>query len=174
MLSAQVNLNRQHPEYEKSIRFNVSNETLKERHVRVCYEIRDAGARVLSRAYEDVTVPPLSAIWMDKVELPEIRVMDEYVSYHLLEDGQLVSEGSVIFSYPKYFHYEDPMLTWSLDGDELVLLAGAYAKSVEILNEAEDLILSDNYFDMDGGEKRVKILSGTPDGIRVRSVYDIR
>ena len=45
---------------------------------------------------------------------------------------------------------------------------------MEIRNENEDLILSDNYFDMDGGEKTVRILSGKPDGLRVRSVYDIR
>ena len=48
------------------------------------------------------------------------------------------------------------------------------AKSVEILNDREDMILSDNYFDMDGGEKRVKIIFGQPEGIKLRSVYDIR
>lgn len=174
MMSAQVNLNRQHPEYEKSVRFNVSNETLTERHVRVCFEVRNTRAQILRCEYAELAVPPLSAVWLDKVELPEIQVMDEYVSYHLLEDDKLVSEGSVIFSYPKYFHYEDPKLTWTLDGDVLTIYAGAYAKSVEILNASEDLVLSDNYFDMDGGQKSVKILSGTPEGIRVRSVYDIR
>ena len=54
------------------------------------------------------------------------------------------------------------------------MTAKAYAKSVEIQNEEEDLLLSDNYFDMDPGEYRVKVLSGKTDGIRLRSVYDIR
>ena len=52
--------------------------------------------------------------------------------------------------------------------------ASAYAKSVEILNENEDLILSDNYFDMNAGTKRVKIESGDASRLRLRSVYDIR
>ena len=53
--------------------------------------------------------------------------------------------------------------------------ADAYAKSVEIQNENEDLILSDNYFDMNGGEKKkVRILDGEPKQITLRSVYDIR
>ena len=45
---------------------------------------------------------------------------------------------------------------------------------MEIQNEREDLILSDNYFDLNGNEKRVKILSGKTEGVRLRSVYDIR
>lgn len=36
------------------------------------------------------------------------------------------------------------------------------------------MVLSDNYFDMNGGEKRVQILRGKPEGLKIRSVYDIR
>ena len=72
------------------------------------------------------------------------------------------------------------------------VIADAYAKGVEILNENEDLILSDNYFDMNAGEKRVKILGRAcreekepidmevqsakqlEGGLKLRSVYDIR
>ena len=55
-----------------------------------------------------------------------------------------------------------------------MVCAKGYAKSVEILNDEEDMILSDNYFDMDGGVKRVKILSGRPENLKLRSVFDIR
>ena len=41
----------------------------------------------------------------------------------------------------------------SSDGDIITVQAECYAKGVEIRNENEDLILSDNYFDMDGGKK---------------------
>ena len=67
----------------------------------------------------------------------------------------------------------DPKLQVEADKEELVVKASGYAKSVEILNEEEDLILEDNYFDMNGGERRVKILRGKPVGLKVRSVYDI-
>ena len=50
----------------------------------------------------------------------------------------------------------------------------AYAKSVEVRNEDETLMLSDNYFDMDNGERRIRVLSGNTDKLYVRSVYDIR
>ena len=60
------------------------------------------------------------------------------------------------------------------EGDEIVVSASADAKSVETRNDNDDLILSDNFSDLNGGEKRVKILKGKADGLQVRSVYDIR
>ena len=86
----------------------------------------------------------------------------------------MVSNGTVNFSYPKYFRYEDPELSYRIEGDEIVVSAKTYAKSVEILNENEDLVLSDNYFDLNADEKRVKILSGSTENLRLRSVFDIR
>ena len=43
----------------------------------------------------------------------------------------------------------------------------------EILNQKEDLILSDNYFDLNADSKTVKVISGSVDKLRLRSVYDI-
>ena len=86
----------------------------------------------------------------------------------------LFRSGTVNFSYPKYFRYEDPELTCRVEGDEIVVSAKAYAKSVEILNENEDLVLEDNYFDLNANEKRVKVISGSTENLRLRSVYDIR
>lgn len=60
-----------------------------------------------------------------------------------------------------------------MEKDTITVTAKSYAKSVEILNENEDLILSDNYFDLNGDSKTVKVLRGDTDKIRLRSVYDI-
>lgn len=166
-------MNRQHFEFEKSIRFNVSNETLKPRKVLLKWQIRNASADIKEEHEAELEVPALSAVWMDKVMLPEIDVFCEYVSYQAYEDGEEIANSTVIFSYPKYFRYQDPKLSVRVEGDELVVTAGAYAKSVEVLNENEDMVLSDNYFDMNAGERRVKILRGKPEGLKVRSVYDI-
>ena len=113
-------------------------------------------------------------MWLDKVLLPKADIFSEYVSYELRQEGKVISEGTVIFSYPKYFRYEEPDLSYRIEGDEIIVSAKAYAKSVEIQNAAEDLVLSDNYFDINGGEKRVKIISGEAKGIRLKSVYNIR
>lgn len=80
--------------------------------------------------------------------------------------------------------YASHALQVRVEGDEIVVTAKAYAKAVEILNDREDLVLTDNYFDMNAGEKRVRVLRKglygemnvsplDPATLRVRSVYDI-
>ena len=174
-MTREADMNREHFVFEKSIRLNVANETMKEQSVQVSWAVRDAEAKIVrDGGLQEVKVPALTSVWLDKVLLPEVDIFSEYVSFEMRKDGETVSEGSVIFSYPKYFRYKDPELSWRVEGDEIVVSAKAYAKSVEILNGEEDLILSDNYFDLNGDEKRVKIVSGKAEGIRLRSVFDIR
>ena len=80
----------------------------------------------------------------------------------------------MLFTAPKQFRFADPKLSVHAEGDTLVVTAEAYARSVEIINEADDTLLEDNYFDMNAGEKRVKIIRGVPKGLKIRSVFDIR
>lgn len=174
MMTQEADMNREHFEFEKSIRLNAANETRDEAEVKICWQVRDAKARILHEETQTVQIPPLSAVWLEKKELPELRIREEYVSFQMIRDEEIVSEGTVLFSYPKYFRYEDPKLSAAVQGDEIVVRSESYAKSVEILNEAEDIVLSDNYFDMNAGEKRVKVLRGDTTGLKVRSVYDIR
>ena len=56
----------------------------------------------------------------------------------------------------------------------MIVTAEAYAKSVELMPEDTDAIFEDNYFDMLRGERRIKILEGKPEKIKLRSVYDIK
>jgi beta-mannosidase len=174
VLTQNPNANAQPRTIKKSFRLAVSNETMSEKNVTVTWEIRDAAAMVLRQESVFLSVAALSSAWLDAVETPDIALNDEYLSYHLYEGQTLVSEGTVIFSLPKYFHYLDPKLSYTVDGDAITVKAAGYAKSVEILNERQDIILSDNYFDMNAGEKRVRIISGAAEGIKLRSVYNIR
>ena len=79
----------------------------------------------------------------------------------------------MLFCAPKHFHFLDPALTARIEGDEIVVTAKAYARSVEI-QCGPDVVLEDNYFDMNAGTRRVRIVRGTADDVSVRSVYDIR
>lgn len=191
-MTAAADMNREHFDFEKSIRLNVANETLEDKQVTVKWALRNADSSVVRQEETVVIVKALSSVWLDKVEFPDVDYFSQYVSYEAWENGVCISEGTVIFSYPKYFRYLDPKLSCRIEGDEIVIAAESYAKGVEILNENEDLILSDNYFDMNAGEKRVKILGKAcraqadaidrktqiaeqlAGGLKLRSVYDIR
>ena len=159
--------------FPKSIRLNVANESRKDEEITVRWQLRNAAAEILREEESKVLVKALSGVWLEKVELPDVDIYKEYVSYQALKDGEVVSEGTVIFSYPKYFRYENPNLKVQVDGKFLTVSGDTYAKSVEILNENEDLVLSDNYFDLNGDSKTVEVISGKVDKLRLRSVYDI-
>ena len=159
---------------EKSFRLSVANETTDEKKLTVKWEIRDRKAKTLREKTVPVKVPALSSLWLDKVEVPDIAINDEYLSYHLYDGNTVVSEGTVIFSLPKFFHWEDPKLSYKVEGDTITVKAAAYAKSVEIQNRNQYLVLSDNYFDMNAGEKKVKIIQGKAGKLKLRSVWDIR
>lgn len=159
--------------FPKSIRLNVANESRKDEEITVRWQLRNAAAEILREEESKVLVKALSCVWLEKVELPDVDIYKEYVSYQALKDGEVVSEGTVIFSYPKYFRYENPNLKVQVDGKFLTVSGDTYAKSVEILNENEDLVLSDNYFDLNGDSKTVEVISGKVDKLRLRSVYDI-
>lgn len=174
LMTSGKDMNREHFEFEKSIRLNVANESRGDVTVTVRYALRNPAAEILQSGEYEVFVPALTSVWLEKVEFPDVDIYTEYISYEMEKDGEIISDGTVNFSYPKYFCYQDPKLTCTVIGDEIEVSAQAYAKSVEILNENEDLILSDNYFDMNAGTRRVKILNGKAEGLRLRSVYDIR
>lgn len=174
LLSQNPNLNSRPYRIEKSIRLHVANETMEEKRVIVRWSLRDAGSAVIGEErWKEVTVPALSGVWLEKEEFPDADLLEHHVYYECEMDGEIISGGSVLFSMPKFYNYRDPKLTVRREGDELIVTAQAYAASVELLNEEENWVLDDNYFDMEAGERRVRIVSGDAKEIRVRSVYDI-
>lgn len=161
-------------DYETKTRLSITNDTLSpvKGHVTEC--LRDRMGTVLQMTERDVDVDPLSVLTLEETDYEKTDVLNNYCSYELTIDGAVVSEGCVLFTAPKHFHFADPALTVRVEGDEIVVSAQAYARSVEIYSEDSDLVLSDNFFDMNAGEKRVKILEGIPTDLRVRSVFDIK
>lgn len=174
MLTQDPNVNAQPCEVRRSIRLNVANETMQTQRGMVIWSLRDPSAAIIREESVRIEAGPLSSLWLDKVELPEAGLFENYVSFRLEADGEILSSGSVLFCAPKYFAFRDPCLQVRAEGEELVVTADAYARSVEIHNAEDDMLLEDNYFDMDAGTRRVKIREGKPEGLTIRSVYDIR
>lgn len=174
LLSQSMNVNEEPFDVKKSIKLNVANESLSERNTTVSWQLRDAKGNVLKEERKNVIVPALSAVWLEKEDFADAKLYENYISYSLQEDGKTVSEGTVLFCPAKHFRFVDPELKVRAEGDEIVVTSKYFAKSIEIRNSEDNLILSDNFFDLNGGERRVKILKGKPDDISVRSVWDIR
>lgn len=169
-----ISVNTEHIDPRKTARLNVSNETMEAFAGRIDWSLRRPDASVIEEGSFDVAVPALDALWLPEQDFTKYGPYDCYYAYRLTDRaGHTVGEGSVLFCAPKHFRFQDPGLTVRLEGDEAVVTALAYARSVEI-QCGPDVLLEDNYFDMNGGERRVKILRGEAKDASVRSVYDIR
>lgn len=172
-LSQDPNPNAEPYALNKSIKLCVTNDTMAKEKVTVKWELRDNTSAILRKEEKEVIVDAMSCTWLKQENFDNADEYNSYISYRLVKNGEEISSGSVIFTVPKFFKFLNPDLQVFVEQDEIVVVAENYAKSVEIRNEDDDLILSDNFFDMNAGEKRVKILRGKPDKLKVRSVFDI-
>ena len=161
-------------DYETKASLSVTNDSLEAVDGIVVATLRNNYAEPIAKAVYSVSVEPHSVVHFDEIDFGKTDVKRNYYSFELSVGGETVSEGTVLFTAPKHFEFVDPELVVTLEDDEIVVKANAYAKSVEIYSPDSDFILSDNFFDMNAGEKRVKVLEGKPTSLRVRSVYDIK
>lgn len=168
-------INEFHPiPLERSIRLNVSNESMEVFSGTVRWALRKPDASVIQEGEQEVSVSPLSSLWLDKIDFGEIALTEYYVSYELIRDGQIMSGGTCLFCAPKHFAFVDPKLQVSRKDDIITVSAEYYARQICIDSDDPDMLLEDNYFDLNGGNKDIRILRGNPKKLRVRSVFDIR
>ena len=174
ILSQNTNVNAEPFDLKKSARLNVSNETMQLFTGTVSWALRRPDASVIYEGQATVQVAALSALWLEEKDFSDQDTYGCYFSFELKDEKwKEIGSGTVLFCPPKHFHFADPHLQARQEDDEIIVTADAYARSVEILCGA-DTLLSDNYFDMNAGERRVKVLRGEVKNLSVRSVYDIR
>lgn len=173
-LSQNPKINEYHPApLEKSFRLNVCNETLRDVTGEVFWALRTPDGAIVRQNQQTLTIPAMSARWLDKVDCADASLTGHYVSFAFVVDDVAVSEGTCIFCAPKHFEFVDPRLTVETCGDTLVVTSHAYAKQVWLESEDADLLLDDNAFDMNPGTKVVRVVKGTAEKVRGRSVWDL-
>lgn len=173
-LSQNPKINEYHPApLEKSFRLNVCNETLRDVTGEVVWALRTPDGAIVRQNQQTLTIPAMSAKWLDKVDCADASLTGHYVSFAFVVDDVALSEGTCIFCAPKHFEFVDPRLTLETRGDTLVVTSHAYAKQVWLESEDADLLLDDNAFDMNPGTKVVRVVRGTAEKVRGRSVWDL-
>ena len=173
-LSQNPKINEYHPApLEKSFRLNVCNETLRDVTGEVVWALRTPDGEIVRQNQQTLTIPAMSAKWLDKVDCADASLTGHYVSFAFVVDDVAVSEGTCIFCAPKHFEFIDPRLTVETHGDTIIVTSHAYAKQVWLESEDADLLLDDNAFDMNPGTKVVRVVRGTAEKVRGRSVWDL-
>lgn len=173
-LSQNPKINEYHPApLEKSFRLNVCNETLRDVTGEVVWALRTPDGAIVRQNQQTLTIPAMSAKWLEKVDCADASLTGHYISFAFVVDNVAVSEGTCIFCAPKHFEFVDPRLTVETRGDTLLVTSHAYAKQVWLESEDADLLLDDNAFDMNPGTKVVRVVRGTAEKVRGRSVWDL-
>lgn len=173
-LSQNPKINEYHPApLEKSFRLNVCNETLRDVTGEVVWALRTPEGEIVRQNQQTLTIPAMSAKWLDKVDCADASLTGHYVSFAFVVDDVAVSEGTCIFCAPKHFEFIDPRLTVETHGDTIIVTSYAYAKQVWLESEDADLLLDDNAFDMNPGTKVVRVVRGSAEKVSGRSVWDL-
>ena len=158
-----------------SASFHVANETGETVRGVVNWQLMTPDSRVIRQESREVTVPPYSGVWLGrKTFTGAADERDMHLSYEFVRNGQVVSRGSTLFVAPQLYHFVDPQLSLAVDGRRITVHAAGYAKGVCIESVDGNLRLTDNFFDMEKGDRTVEILGDIPAGeYRVRSIYDV-
>lgn len=158
---------------EKSGRLHVANETMQPVSGTVKWSLCKPDSSVLLSGEEQITVPALDGVWLDKLDFSQYNEREIHLDYSFEVDGTVVSQNTCLFTAPKHYLFRDPKLSAGIEGNEIIVRAENFAKNIELVGVDDDLKLEDNFFDMEKGERRIRILSGKASKVRVRSVFDI-
>jgi len=156
---------------ESTARLCVVNESRQPVEGTVHWRLCDAESRVLQQGDEPLQIQALSVAWLDKMVFTGIDCLRDHLSFTYEVGGAIISSGSVLFTAPKHYLFEQPRLRGTREGDKLVIVADRFAKWVEIIPD-HDAVFSDNFFDMEAGSVEVTIVEGDFDTFKLRCLND--
>ena len=100
LLTQSMNVNAEPFDVVKSIRLNVTNETAKAQEVDVVWQLRKYDGSVIKEEKSKVCVDAFSSEWLDRRDLKEAKLYEEYVSFQISGKDGIISEGTVLFCPP--------------------------------------------------------------------------
>ena len=160
--------------YETKATIFVNNDTLEDVTGTVNWKLCSVDGTLIQSGSQILSVKALSYASLAEMDFNKTDPRNNYLVFNYMVNGKIISEGSVLFTKPKHFNFADPKLEIKVVGDTITVTADSFAKYVFISNDKDDLLLSDNFFDMDKGSKTVKIIRGDATNLKVKSVYDVR
>ncbi len=172
----------------RNIRLHITNDTLSEFEGLVRWSLEGLNGDAIEGGEKKVEVAPQSSERV--LNLNFSRIVNEenerrvILVYELIRDGERMSMGTVSFVPPKHLELEPPEISFTVSdgGNEFVitLSAKSLAKFVWLYLPDQDVVFSDNCFDLPAGRivtvtiPKVKGLTAraVERGLRIRSLYD--
>lgn len=164
--------------FKMGARLHVANESRIPVLGLVHWSLRRPDSSVVMEDSVEVKVGALDGTWLDYISFDGFDSHEVHLEYSVKVFGRVVSSNTVLFTPPKHYEFKDPKLEVERQGNKLIVTAENYAKGVYIesvyAEGSPDVVLSDNYFDMEKGSVEIEIVEGDAETFKVMSVYDIR
>lgn len=161
-----------------SVELHVTNETLVESNGVLTWRLCHVEHGILKEDSIDCQIGRLHSDCIRKLDFSDILITKEdkrsyYLSYSYQSEGVTVGSGTVIFSPAKHFDFREPhILCEKIDDRRYRLTSDQFCKFVEVTFE-EDVILSDNFFDLVPGAEKIieteRAVAGEP---KIYSLYN--
>lgn len=180
-------------ENEKGAKLVVTNDYAYAFRGKVKWELRSRTSNIVAKGEEKIIAGPASAEIAIDLDFTDILVTYEdrranYLSFSLEDaSGLEVSKGTTLFVPAKHFTFYDPELALTVEENEtafeITVKGKNFSKFVELTHE-DDVVFSDNYFDVIGKDKYVIVRSNKKElkraltleeftkGISIRSLFD--
>jgi len=152
----------------ETVRVFVHNDTLKAAKGKIKLYLRDRDFSTLAEETIDAELPPMAASeiiardfcsLVNTVELERSCFVTAELSINagaIVSQETSVSKETVLFVSPKHFSFAKP--EYSVDVDEksdhfaIIIKANTFCRFVRVKIPGEDIVFSDNYFDITGNE----------------------
>lgn len=147
-------------EEETKVELHLTNETFKDIEGQVIWRLRDKAGRLIKDETIEVNCSKFSSKLCADLDFADIvdttlKKRNTYLEFEFVQDGNVVSSGTVLFVKAKHFEFVEPALKVTAEEDEdnisLKITSEAFAKYVMIDFNDLDIILEDNYFDLSPG-----------------------
>ncbi len=177
---------------KKKLVINVSNEKLDEFKGEVRWRVRKNDTEIIAQGSTAVLVPPLSAkdvliLTPEMTRLTEAMYRNHYIEYALVQNGAVVSGGTLMLVLPKKFDFLDPEISVNIDqiGEmyRFEFSSKNYAKGVYLDFDEYDCVFGDNWFDLHGQKHSLLVnkmnfppyitMEELKEQLRIKSYYDI-
>ncbi|MCL2630788.1 MAG: hypothetical protein FWD49_04620 [Firmicutes bacterium] len=146
------------------------------------YGIKTYSGKTLFKNSLTVGIKDCDSIFIDS--LPKMRKKESYAFIRIYKGGEMISERYQPLTAENKAKLLNPNLNFTFNCDKnsfkAVIKSSGYASNIEIRIKGENAMLSDNYFNMEAGEKVITATLSKnytneelKNLISVRSLYDI-
>ena len=177
---------------DTQVELHVTNETMENVKGSIVWKLRNNESDILKEGKVNFEIAPLKTGIFETLDFKDVlhsyhKKMETYLEYQLHTAKGEQSEGALLFVKPKHFLFKNPDIkaevTEKENGYLISLTSKALAKYVELQIEGEDVIFTDNYFDLVPGNKKVievkkdtltkiKDVKSLKDNLKIRSLFE--